>query len=78
MKNGPLLVHTGRLTGETLVRVRYRLRPEGISSRASEMKFIGGDSSRVYLCSPRSSGSSFEVLITLVCTPLNLRQAYTP
>jgi hypothetical protein len=36
-KNGPLLVQTGRCQ---VMRVRYRLRPSGDSSRASEIVFI--------------------------------------
>ena len=33
------------------------------------------DRSSIYLCKPRSSGSSVEVEITLVCWPLALRHA---
>jgi hypothetical protein len=37
MENGPLLVQTGRCQ---VMRVRYRLRPSGDSSSASEMLFM--------------------------------------
>jgi len=89
MKNGPLLVHTGRCQ---VMRVRYRLRPWGDSSSASEMRFMYRNVAQAarqcrarprqgskipYLCKPRSSGSSVEVLITLVCRPFALRQAYS-
>jgi hypothetical protein len=36
-QNGPLLVQTGRWLGK---RVRYRLRPYGSSSSASEIRFM--------------------------------------
>jgi hypothetical protein len=37
MKNGPLLVQTGRCQ---VMRARYRLRPSGDSSSASEILFM--------------------------------------
>jgi hypothetical protein len=70
MQNGPLLVQTGRF--DKSMRVRYRLRPWGISSRPSAMKCMARTLAQpaahgFHLCNPRSSGSSVEVLMTLVC-----------
>ena len=57
------------------MRARYQLRPScrGSSSRASEICFMPSNISQELQCSPRSSGSSVEVLMTLVCWPLDLR-----
>ena len=79
---GPLRVHTGLLEN---VCVRYMSRPWGVSSRARAKRFmrinvaqkIGGGVPEVYWCKPRSSGSSVEVLIMLVGSPLKRRQAYS-
>ena len=59
----------------------YCLRPREVSSRAWANIFMVlnvaqlRDICRTYWCRPRSSGSSVEVLMTLVCKPLALRQA---
>ncbi len=78
MQNGPLLEQTGRF--DKGLRVRYRLRPWGISSRPSAKICMRRTLAQLaagldHLCNPRSSGSSVEVLITLVCCPLVLRHA---
>jgi hypothetical protein len=46
--------------------------PGRLHSSATEKSH--SDFSVIYLCRPRSSGSSVDVLITLVCRPLALRQ----
>src|SRR2546427_7729282 len=78
MQNGPSLVQTGRES--RYVRARYCLCPLDISSRASDRYCIRTtlaqvhkgceDASLHHLCRPRSSGSSVEVLMTLVRWPL--------
>jgi hypothetical protein len=57
------------------VRVRYRLRPWVDSSRASEIWCMVSNVAQSQRCSPDSSGSSVDVLITLVGLPLAFRQA---
>ncbi|EKD97414.1 MAG: hypothetical protein ACD_23C00938G0002 [uncultured bacterium] len=61
----------------------YSLRPWGDSSRASANIFMQSNVAQFFTpcsrhrCSPRSSGSSVDMLITLLCCPLALRHAYT-
>ena len=54
---------------ESGVRVRYCLRPLADSRRISEVLFIDSmyHNSFIYLCKPRSSGSSVDVETKLVC-----------
>ena len=54
---------------------RYPLRPMARSSSSKLMLFMGHSISQALpqLCKPFSSGSSVDVLITLVCTPVALR-----
>ena len=54
---------------------RYPLRPMERSSSSKLLMFIDHSISQALhqLCKPFSSGSSVEVLITLVCTPVDLR-----
>jgi len=61
------------------MRVRYPLRPMARSSSCKLMVYMWHSISQALhqLCKPFSSGSSVEVLMTLVCTPLALRYAYT-
>ena len=59
------------------MRVRYRLRPKGMTSRDSEILFMEAVNvaAAAYLCKPRSSGSSVDMLIRLTGWPLALRHA---
>ena len=54
---------------------RYPLRPMERSRSSKPLVFMGHSISQALhqLCKPFSSGSSVDVLITLVCTPVALR-----
>jgi len=57
------------------VRARYPLRPMARSSSSKQSVFMDHSISQALhqLCKPFSSGSSVDVLMTLVCTPVALR-----
>jgi hypothetical protein len=57
------------------MRVHYPLRPMARSSSSKLVMFMGHSISQALhqLCKPFSSGSSVDVLITLVCTPVDFR-----